>query len=55
MDLHDFDSETPDDFALLSDEQRNLLAQYWDDNEPDNVNRQVILHWLRYPEIPDRV
>jgi hypothetical protein len=54
MDLLDFDPDTTDAFSLLSTDQRNLLAQYWDDSESETTNQQIILHWLRYPEIPDR-
>jgi hypothetical protein len=55
MDQLDFDTDIPDDLSHFNADQRKLLAQYWDDSESDRVNQQIILHWLRYPEIPDRV
>lgn len=55
MDLLDDNDDMPDAIALLSEDQKTLLAQYWDDDESELANHQVILHWLRYPEIPDRV
>jgi hypothetical protein len=50
MDLFDLDNDMPDAIALLSDDQRNLLAEYWDDSESDLANQRIILSWLRYPD-----